>query len=85
MNQDLTTSPKVLTNITEDVRYSIQNQSPQTLRIKHAASAPDSSDGSFFIEPEGWAQIRKTSGNEIYVWVNNANIPLGSVEYDEAA
>ena len=87
MEQDLTTTPTVLTGLDVGTRYSLQNKSSHVLHVQHAENPPDGSSTkeAFSILPEQWCQVRKISGNEIYIWVSNRLFGGGHVTYDEAA
>ena len=83
--QEITTTPTAIANLTVDTRYSWQNKSSSVIHLETAASAPTSPSAAFTIAPNTFGTLRKSGGDDIYLWTSDDHFVAGGLVYDEAA
>ncbi len=84
MNQEITTTPTALAGTTDEVWYTVQNQTNRVMYLEIASSAPTNTENAFRLEANGetsYGRAKHASGDSIFVW---SPMGGGSIVYDEA-
>ena len=86
MNQEqaVTASPTVLTGISDETTYTLQNVTGRTMYFEVATSTPSDARKAFRMEPSGNVSVLEfsvKSGQSAYIWADRSG---GLVVYAEA-
>ena len=79
----ITSEPMSLADATEEVIYTIQNQSAHNVFVETSASAPTDQQTAFSLGQGEFARVKANSGERIYVW-SKTEKTNGNIVYDEA-